>query len=199
MPEGHSLPESLREKALRWEGVWGVPGLMESVTIEFSLRFRTTLGLCRPAQGRIRLAAGLLVSEEAVDGGTSLMEEVLCHELAHVAVHRLHGRQAKPHGPEWKRLVREAGFEPRLRMLVDEVDGAAQGRGPAQSAERGSKPGRQANKPRPRWEHRCPVCHSRRMAGRPVPEWRCAECLGAGLSGKLVITKLAPSKKGPAR
>jgi hypothetical protein len=34
------------------------------------------------------------------------------------------------------------------------------------------------------------------MAGRPVPEWRCAECLDAGLSGELVITKLAPPKEG---
>jgi len=29
------------------------------------------------------------------------LEEVLCHELAHVAVYRLHGRAARTHGPEW--------------------------------------------------------------------------------------------------
>jgi predicted SprT family Zn-dependent metalloprotease len=39
-----------------------------------------------------------------------ILEEVLCHELAHVAVYRLHGRSVRPHGPEWKRLVRQVGF-----------------------------------------------------------------------------------------
>jgi len=178
--EVDGIPETLQSLARLWAELWGVPGLPDSMRVEYSTRFRSSLGLCRPALGRIRLAAHLK------DGDPDLLEEVLCHELAHVAVHRLHGREAKPHGPEWKRLVREAGFEPRLRIMTEE------GRGPTQSPHR-------RNQPRPRWEHRCPVCHSRRMAGRPVPEWRCAECLEAGLSGKMVITKLATPKEGAAR
>ena len=172
MPESNGIPEGLREKARRWEEIWNVPDLLDSVSIEFSTRFRTSLGLCRPAQGRIRLADGLR------NGDAHLLEEVLCHELAHVAVHRLHGRRAKPHGPEWKSLLVKAGYEPRVRVLEDDP------RLPATF-----------NKPRPRWEHRCPVCQARRTAGRPVPEWRCAECLDAGLSGELVITKLPPPKE----
>jgi len=190
MPEPNGIPEPLREKARCWEEVWGLPGLLDSVTVEFSTRMRVSLGLCRPVQGRIRLAASL--RNGGADAGTgglsasdtrsSLLEEVLCHELAHVAVHRLYGRRAKPHGPEWKSLLVKAGYEPRVRVLENDP------RLPAAF-----------NKPRPRWEHRCPVCHARRVAGRPVRQWRCVACRKAGLSGKLVITKLPPPDEGAGR
>ena len=173
MPDAHAIPAPLLEKARRWEEAWGLPGLLDSVTVEFSTRMRVSLGLCRPVQGRIRLAAGLR------NGNAHLLEEVLCHELAHVAVHRLYGRRAKPHGPEWKSLLVKAGYEPRVRVLEDDP------RLPAAFP-----------KPRPRWEHRCPVCHTRHVAGRPVRQWRCAKCRAAGLSGTLVIRKLPPADTG---
>ena len=144
------------------------------MTVEFSTRMRVSLGLCRPAQNRIRLSAVLR------DGGSSdLLEEVLCHELAHVAVHRLHGRRAKPHGPEWKSLMRKAGFEPRVRVRENDP-----------------RLPKAFNKPRPRWEHRCPVCGVTQMAGRPVRQWRCVRCRKAGRSGKLRIRKILPEEKG---
>jgi predicted SprT family Zn-dependent metalloprotease len=104
------IPETLRSKAQQWEELWGLPGMTESVTVEFSRRFRSSLGQCRPVQGWIRLAAHLET------GNDDLLEEVLCHELAHVAVHRLHGRRVRPHGPEWKCLVSAAGFTPQARF-----------------------------------------------------------------------------------
>jgi predicted SprT family Zn-dependent metalloprotease len=161
------IPEGLRSRARRWGELWGVPDLADSVTVELSRRFRSSLGLCRPAEGRVRLAAHL------ANGRPELLEEVLCHELAHVAVYRLHGRSVRPHGPEWKGLVRAAGFEPRVRFQRDE------GGFPARAPRR-----------RSRWEHRCPVCQARRVAGRPVRNWRCVECLRAGLSGELVISRM---------
>jgi predicted SprT family Zn-dependent metalloprotease len=161
------IPEPLRSRARTWEELWGLPGLAESVTVEFSRRFRSSLGRCRPVEGRIRLAAHL------ANGRRDLLEEVLCHELAHVAVHRLYRRRAKPHGPEWKRLLVKAGFEPRVRFPPEE------GGFPSGPARR-----------RARYEHRCPVCQVMRMAGRPVRNWRCVECLRAGLSGDLVITRM---------
>lgn len=185
--EVKGIPESLQSLARYWGELWGVPGRRGPVTVEYSARFRTSLGLCGPAQGRIRLAASVVNGDGPREGGTDLLEGVLCHELAHAAVHRLYRRQAKPHGPEWRRLVREAGFEPRLSIMTDEALG-----GPRRDG-LGNKPRR------PRWEHRCPVCHTRRMAGRPVPEWRCAECLEAGLSGGMVITNVAPPKEGTHR
>ena len=199
MPEPHAIPVPgpLWEKARRWEEAWGLPGLLDSVTVEFSTRMRVSLGLCRPVQGRIRLAASLLnggadpgtgglpaseARSSLRNGNAHLLEEVLCHELAHVAVHRLYGRRAKPHGPEWKSLLVKAGYEPRVRVVENDP------RLPAAF-----------NKPRPRWEHRCPVCHARRVAGRLVRQWRCVACLKAGLSGKLVITKLPPPVEGAGR
>jgi hypothetical protein len=44
--------------------------------------------------------------------------------------------------------------------------------------------------PRPlgyRFEHRCPVCQSVRLARRRMTAWRCAECVEAGLNGVIDI------------
>ena len=53
------IPERLRSRARQWGELWGVPHLADSVTVEFSPRFRSSLGLCRPVEGRVRLAANL--------------------------------------------------------------------------------------------------------------------------------------------
>ena len=160
----------LRSRVREWGELWGLPGLADSVTVEFSRRFRSSLGRCYPIQRRVRLAAHL------ERGNDDLLEEVLCHELAHVAVYQIHGHRVRPHGREWKALVAMAGFEPRVRFQPGE------GRFPP-------RPWR----PRVRWEHRCPVCQVMRMAGRPVREWRCAKCYKAGRSGRLIITRV-PAK-----
>ena len=210
LSNAHPLSQALRAKARHWSALWGVPDLSDSVRVEFSTRMRVSLGLCRPAQNRIRLAASLLnggdedsgppahgpLAHATVpsnggsaeqrpeapsgegglsDGRPTLLEEVLCHELAHAAVHRLHGRRAKPHGPEWKALMVKAGHEPRVRVLENDP------RLPADF-----------NRPRPRWEHRCPVCQVKQLAGRPVRQWRCLRCRKAGRSGKLEIRKVLP-------
>ena len=57
----------------------------------------------------VRLSAELAAAPVAV------LLEVLCHEIAHLAVRDLHGR-CQPHGPEWAALVRAAGFKPRRRI-----------------------------------------------------------------------------------
>ena len=164
------IPETLRPQVVRLALLWGLPGLVDDVSVEFSRRFRRSLGRCWPAQGRIRLGAFLLAGDPA------LLEEVLCHELAHVAAFRLHGRRIRPHGPEWKALLVQVGFEPRVRI----PEGHA-GLPKLSTAARA------------RYEHRCPVCHAVRMAGRSVPQWRCAMCWEAGRSGKLDITRIPPT------
>ena len=80
----------------RWLHLWSTPDLATRTTIEWSPRLTRSLGRCYPERRLIRLAAFLEESENA------LLEEVLCHELAHLAARELHGRHIRPHGSEWK-------------------------------------------------------------------------------------------------
>jgi predicted SprT family Zn-dependent metalloprotease len=144
---------------------WSLPDLPSSVSITFSPRLRATLGRCHPEKGRITLHQSLAL--EAADH----LPLVLCHELAHVVAFRRHGPAVAPHGPEWRALVQQAGFDPAVTLPV------------APTCDNASAPGRLA------YAHTCPTCHTRRLARRPVPRWRCAECVAAGLPGELVITR----------
>ena len=94
-----TAPEQFASVIHKWGERWGVPDLHEIVTVEFSSRMTVSLGRYQPATGRVRLASRLL------DDAPDLLEETLCHEVAHVAVHRLHGAEAKPHGESWAELV----------------------------------------------------------------------------------------------
>ena len=149
---------------------WGVGAIVNRVEIQFSQRLRSSLGRCMPSRGIVRLNRSLLNARPAV------LEEVLCHELAHVVTFERHRGHCRPHGPEWAALMHAAGFEPRVRArLGHDVQAAV----------------RKARDPLRSYEHRCPVCQAMRLARRPVPQWRCAACAAAGLEGKLVITKRA--------
>ncbi len=132
------------------------------LSVSFSERMHRSLGRCVPRTGAVRLNARLL------GDNPELLEEVLCHELAHIAAFQLHGSKVRPHGSEWGSLMRAAGFEPRVRTHLNRDVGEA-----AQAF----------------YEHRCPVCHTKRLARRPVKAWRCAECFAAGLEGKLIIER----------
>lgn len=155
-----------RPAVRRWCSDWGVPSLAAQLRIVASSRLRTSLGLCAPTRGELRIASFLL------DGPRELLLEVLCHEAAHAAAHVLHGKGLRPHGREWRALMEAAGYAPRARIPATDLDALAAG---------GLR--------RVLWLHRCPVCRAHRSAGRPVPEWRCGTCRGAGLRGDLVITR----------
>jgi predicted SprT family Zn-dependent metalloprotease len=167
-PDDGSPDQTWARLAAGLNSVWGVPDLEIRVRVQVSHRLRVSLGRSLPAKGVIRIAAFLL------DGPHPLLREVLAHEAAHVAVHILHGKRVRPHGPEWRSLMRRAALEPRLRVPIDEIDVGA----PMTSPRRRT------------WEHRCPVCHVRRVAARPVRRWRCAACRAAGLEGELVIRRV---------
>ena len=152
-----------------WAPTWGTPELLENVRVVFSTRLRRSLGRCMPTTGEIRLHAGLR------DGPVALLREVLCHEAAHVAVHLLHGRRVRPHGKEWARLMRIAGYEPKARMSLDRLPEFL----------------RAATRTKKLWEHRCRVCGAARTARRPVRRWRCRACWESGRSGRLEITARA--------
>jgi predicted SprT family Zn-dependent metalloprotease len=99
----------------KWAEAWGVPGLESRLSIRFSTRMSRSLGRCHPERKLIRLASWL---REAPD---ALLAEVLCHEVAHVAVHELHGRDCRPHGREWKELMQVAGYPARTRIPEDQL------------------------------------------------------------------------------
>jgi predicted SprT family Zn-dependent metalloprotease len=151
----------------RFAALWNEPELPLAVTVRLSTRMRRSVGLCRPASGRIALNRHLLA------GNTALLHEVLCHELAHVVVYRRHQRVPVPHGPEWQTLVRAAGYVPSTALRMD------MGERSMPAARRGYTV-----------VHRCPVCHTQRAARRPVARWRCAECHAAGLDGVMEVVPL---------
>lgn len=157
-----------QERLAKWSQHWGLPELPGRVQIGVSTRMRVSLGRCAPRSGTIRIASFLLAGPE------HLLAEVVCHELAHVAAVELHGPRCRPHGREWRALMRAAGHAPRARIPEADLERVL----PLQGSTRVV------------WEHRCPACGARRLAGRPVKQWRCARCHRFGLGGRLVVSRL---------
>jgi hypothetical protein len=198
------IPREAGELLTRWGGIWGRPGLRGEVRVEFSPRLTRSLGRCLPRRGVIRLNPVLVEP-----GWRDHFPEVLCHEAAHVVAFALHGRR-RPHGPEWRRLMIAAGFEPRAAIRVDggRVDVARGGIGRRGSRGESGRPsgpggpgpvGRAAQRIRalrPRrsrpgvvYSHRCPVCQSVWTARRPMRRWRCPTCFDLEGRGALIITR----------
>ena len=169
-----SLDAWARPHLKAWARLWRCRCLA-SVTCTVNRRLLASLGRCRPAAGVIELNPRLLSSAWRLRG------EVLCHEAAHLTVRELHGSAANPHGQEWRELMVLAGFKPRVV-----IPGARQARRSpgSESANRMRAVGGLV------YEHRCPVCQFTRLARRPVRRWRCAACVGAGLDGVLLITRM---------
>ena len=147
----------------RWSKCWRVPKLSHEISLEWSKRLRCSLGRAYPERRLIRLSE-LLKNPEY----EHLLNEVLCHEAAHIAAYEIYGKQAKCHGLEWQELVRLAGFEPESCYKVDSIR-------------------RPRDEDRVLYEHVCTVCHASRLARRRQPQWRCVACQNAGLDGALVI------------
>ena len=105
----------LRRWAAEWSSIWEVPSLLDRVEIRFNPRLRRSLGRCDTTSGWVSLHPGL------EHGSTALLQEVLCHELAHMAVRLTVRRRVRPHGAEWARLMRTAGYVPRARMKLEAI------------------------------------------------------------------------------
>ena len=162
----------MRRACRRWIVVFGVSPAMPPPDVWVNSHLRRALGRCVLATGRID------IRPDVASGRLSRLREVLCHELAHLAVHRLHGDRARPHGPEWRGLMAAAGFAPAASARTCTV--------------RRRMNTRTRTNRHSRFEHRCPVCQMVRSARRPVRSWRCASCVAAGLTGVLMVTRVDP-------
>jgi predicted SprT family Zn-dependent metalloprotease len=161
-----TLPSSLMDAIRRWFSLWGLAGLEQSIKISFSSRIHRVLGRCYAKRRRINIAARVRQMP------LSILEEVVCHECAHLAAVQLYGENCRPHGREWAQLVRSAGFEPHRRLLLDGNDI--------------STPSRRRSCV---YVHFCPVCQTERVGRRAVRTWRCADCRALGLDGLLEIRR----------
>jgi len=137
------------------------------VCVRTSPRLTRSWGRAQPALGRVSIHPALIRPR------FGLLQQVLCHEAAHVAAYLLYGPDVRPHGPEWRELVVRAGHDPALRLPGPDV--AARQKSATST---------------PRYRHRCPVCQMIRVAKRRVPAWRCASCVAGGFEGRLIISRL---------
>lgn len=149
-----------------WGEMWGLAGLSGRSDVKVDGRLRTSLGKCSPEKGSIRINPVLLLP-----GNEALYEEILCHEAAHLAARLIWGRKVKPHGPEWKGLMRKAGYAPRARIAAGEIKGLV-------------PPARRKGYV---YVHACRDCRAVYRALRTDRRWRCPKCVTSGRSGRLKV------------
>lgn len=159
------LQEVAADRLPVWGSLWGIPDLAAQVRVCVSLRMGRSLGRWLPARREIRVNSLALSSAR-------VLEEVLCHEAAHGAIHLRQGPVLRAHGPEWQRLMQTAGFAARVRIPLPGTVAVPHGN----HADRV-------------YEHRCPVCQSVSYARRPMPRLRCTACRAVGLDGVLEIVR----------
>jgi predicted SprT family Zn-dependent metalloprotease len=161
------IPGSAGPLLAHLSALWGIPDLRRRTRIVPSSRMTRALARAYPSTGTIRISTRVLES-----GSDDLIREVLCHEAAHLACRMRHGRRVRPHGREWRDLMRQTGYQPRVRFAYE-------------ATRLPPSPGR-----RPLvYEHRCPNCGWRQMARTTNRRWRCAACVRAGREGVLQVTR----------
>jgi hypothetical protein len=180
------LHSRVRQLAIRWAPLGYPPPSADVLRVTLNRRFTARLASADPARQIVSLRG------DAPSWPAKLLQDILTHELAHLAVHARHGEGPAPHGGEWRLLMEAAGVLPAARQVTgcrmtrQNTARALDGRNLTtvrprlHGAQRGSR----------RYEHRCAVCQMTRVARRPVPEWRCQACVDAGLDGHLLIARV---------
>lgn len=114
LPWPPDICEALRGDAISWCRCWQDERLAQECLVRWSGRMVRSLGRAYSKRGLIRMNCAL-----AESGCEALLREVLCHELAHVAVHRRLGDRVQPHGAPWRHCMRQVGFEPRVTIPIE--------------------------------------------------------------------------------
>ncbi len=91
--------------------LWGAPG--RGFRWRWNFRMRSRAGAAWLHEDRIDLNPRLLAQNP------DSWKAILAHELAHLLVHDRHGEEARPHGPEWRDLMRRAGHPPAATHSFD--------------------------------------------------------------------------------
>lgn len=144
-----------------WAATWGVPDLLDGLELRVSSRMTSSGGKCHLLLGRITVARWV------VDAGH--LEVVACHELAHLAAFRLHGR-VRAHGREWRALMVAAGHEPRARHSWET---------PPRSPRRTYT-----------YSVACTTCGGHWTMRAWKSTYRCARCVRAGCSGLFSVVRI---------
>ena len=80
-----------------------------SIEVRFDLRGKTAGQVRIPARGRYLIRYNLELLKR---GGIDFIERTIPHEVAHVLAYHRHGPKIRPHGREWKGIMRQLGAEP---------------------------------------------------------------------------------------
>lgn len=166
--------------------LWRRPGVAR-LRVVVHPGLRRTLGRYSRSAQRIELSPAVLSSKRLTD--------VLTHEAAHAALAQGKEKPARPHGPEWRQLMAQAG-QPNARATSwcrSQEPEATKPEQEPRTARRAGPSARTATT----YDHWCPVCQATRPARRPVRAWRCAACVAAGLEGRLEITPRVPQPRAP--
>lgn len=141
----------LSRLAARCLSAWRMESLLPRVRIVYNPRLTTTLGRACLDDLRVELNPRLLADHPGQ------LIPTLAHELAHLVVHERHGKSARPHGTEFRLLLRQ------LR-LPDEA--------------RHHLPVRHLRRQRTRYLylHRCSVCGASFLARSVRRNYYCVAC-----------------------
>ena len=74
--------------------LWEIEEVEDEISVEYSSRMTRSLGRTQPLKKIIRLNLDVLSSL------CQHLEEILCHELAHIAAVHKYGESISPHGQE---------------------------------------------------------------------------------------------------
>lgn len=91
---------------------------LPEIEVRFDLRGKTSgMFYYRDGQYAIRYNSAIFSRyfEES-------LQQTVPHEVAHYVVHRIYGRRVKPHGVEWKQVMRDFGVPPDVTSKLNVSD-----------------------------------------------------------------------------
>ena len=92
-------------------------------------RAKGRFGCCKQSAQRVEMTSEYYVGGKVKEGEEVDHDNTLLHETAHAIVHERYGLRGafgkiKPHGPEWKAVMRDLGLEPKRCGTSKILDGA---------------------------------------------------------------------------